>query len=321
MRYWSTGQQIMHAIKTENISKTYKNSPVIALSNISLEIQSKKIFTLLGRNGAGKTTFVRVCATQLLPSSGAAEVLGFDLVREPEKIRNRISVVPQEGRPLRALTPWDHVYNWLRIRGMDKNESTRRSEKVLHDFDLYKSKDTPAMNLSGGMKQKVLVAMSMAVEAELLFLDEPTIGLDPISRRQVWKSIKEKKDEGKTVLLTTHYMDEAESLSDEIAIIDKGTVVQSGTIKSLKDKIPQNIRIDISKDGADIEMLKSFGSVVDTGGSLMRIFTYESSIQELSRIAMKKNLFFSVSPITLDDVFVYLVGSKNDEENRNEYEL
>ena len=311
----------MHAIKTENITKTYKNSPVIALSNISLEIQSKKIFTLLGRNGAGKTTFVRICATQLLPSSGAAEVLGFDLVREPEKIRNHISVVPQEGRPLRALTPWDHVYNWLRIRGMDKNESRRRSEKVLHDFDLYKSKDTPAMNLSGGMKQKVLVAMAMAVEAELLFLDEPTIGLDPISRRQVWKSIKEKKDEGKTVLLTTHYMDEAESLSDEIAIIDKGTVVQSGTIRSLKDKIPQNIRIDISKDGADIEMLKSFGSVVDTGGSLMRIFTYESSIQELSRIAMKKNLFFSVSPITLDDVFVYLVGSKKDEDNRNDEEL
>jgi ABC-2 type transport system ATP-binding protein len=311
----------MHAIKTENISKTYKNSPVIALSNISLEIQSKKIFTLLGRNGAGKTTFVRVCATQLLPSSGAAEVLGFDLVREPEKIRNRISVVPQEGRPLRALTPWDHVYNWLRIRGTDKNESRRRSEKVLQDFDLFRSKDIPAMNLSGGMKQKVLVAMAMAVEAELLFLDEPTIGLDPISRRQVWKSIKEKKDEGKTVLLTTHYMDEAESLSDEIAIIDKGNVVQSGTIRSLKDKIPQNIRIDISKDGADIEMLKSFGSVVDTGGSLMRIFTYESSIQELSRIAMKKNLFFSVSPITLDDVFVYLVGSKNDEENRNEYGL
>ena len=86
----------MHAIKTENISKTYKNSPVIALSNISLEIQSKKIFTLLGRNGAGKTTFVRVCATQLLPSSGAAKVLGFDLVREPEKIRNRISVVPKK---------------------------------------------------------------------------------------------------------------------------------------------------------------------------------------------------------------------------------
>jgi ABC-2 type transport system ATP-binding protein len=311
----------MHAIKTENITKTYKNSPVIALSNISLEIQSKKIFTLLGRNGAGKTTFVRICATQLLPSSGAAEVLGFDLVREPEKIRNHISVVPQEGRPLRALTPWDHVYNWLRIRGMDKNESRRRSEKVLQDFDLFRSKDIPAMNLSGGMKQKVLVAMAMAVEAELLFLDEPTIGLDPISRRQVWKSIKEKKDEGKTVLLTTHYMDEAESLSDEIGIIDKGTVVQSGTIRSLKDKIPQNIRIDISKDGADIEMLKSFGSVVDTGGSLMRIFTYESSIQELSRIAMKKNLFFSVSPITLDDVFVYLVGSKKDEDNRNDEEL
>ncbi|MDP9197299.1 MAG: ABC transporter ATP-binding protein [Thermoproteota archaeon] len=298
-------------IKTVNISKTYKNSPISALSNISLEVQSRMIFTLLGRNGAGKTTFVRICATQLLPSSGSAEVLGFDLVREPGKIRNCITVVPQEGRPLRALTPWDHVYNWLRIRGMDREESRRRSEKVLHDFDLYRLKDIPAMNLSGGMKQKVLVAMSMATEADLLFLDEPTIGLDPVSRRQVWKAIREKKDEGKTVILTTHYMDEAEALSDEIVIIDKGVVIQSGTVRSLKGKIPQNIRIDISKDGADIEMLKSFGSVVDTGGSLMRIFTYESSIQELSRLAMKKNLFFSVSPITLDDVFVYLVGSEN----------
>ncbi len=301
----------MHVIKTVNISKTYKNSPISALSNISLEVQSRMIFTLLGRNGAGKTTFVRICATQLLPSSGSAEVLGFDLVREPGKIRNCITVVPQEGRPLRALTPWDHVYNWLRIRGMDREESRRRSEKVLHDFDLYRLKDIPAMNLSGGMKQKVLVAMSMATEADLLFLDEPTIGLDPVSRRQVWKAIREKKDEGKTVILTTHYMDEAEALSDEIVIIDKGVVIQSGTVRSLKGKIPQNIRIDISKDGADIEMLKSFGSVVDTGGSLMRIFTYESSIQELSRLAMKKNLFFSVSPITLDDVFVYLVGSEN----------
>src|SRR4249919_929711 len=123
----------MSAVEAVEVTKKYKGSLSFAIKNISLNIEPGRIFTLLGRNGAGKTTFVRVCATQLLPSSGAAEVLGFDLVREPEKIRNRISVVPQEGRPLRALTPWDHVYNWLRIRGMDKNESRRRSEKVLHD--------------------------------------------------------------------------------------------------------------------------------------------------------------------------------------------
>jgi ABC-2 type transport system ATP-binding protein len=167
------------------------------------------------------------------------------------------------------------------------------------------------MNLSGGMKQKILVAMSMATDADLLFLDEPTIGLDPISRRQVWKSIKKRKEEGKTVFLTTHYMDEAESLADEIVIIDKGAVVESGTVRTLKEKIPQNVRIDIAKDGADVDLLKSFGSVIDTGGNFLRVFTFQSNIQELSHLAIKQNLFFTVSPITLDDVFVYLVGSNN----------
>src|SRR5262245_46132821 len=206
----------MHAIATKEIAKAYKNSKVYALRNINVCVESGKIFTLLGRNGAGKTTFVRICATQLLPTSGSAEVLGHDVILEPGKIRNKISVVPQEGRPLRALTPWDHVYNWLRLRGMDKDESRIRSEQALYDFDLFKVKDTPAMNLSGGMKQKILVAMAMATDAEMLFLDEPTIGLDPVSRRQVWKSIKQKRDAGKTIILTTHYMDEAESLADEL---------------------------------------------------------------------------------------------------------
>ncbi len=302
----------MVVIETENLSKTYKKAANMALSNITLKVEDGKIFTLLGRNGAGKTTLVRICATQLLPSSGSAQVLGFDIISEPDKIRNRITVVPQEGRPLRALTPWDHVYNWLRLHGLDKNEARKRSEQVLLDFDLYTVRNIAAMNLSGGMKQKILVAMSMATDADLLFLDEPTIGLDPISRRQVWKSIKKRKEEGKTVFLTTHYMDEAESLADEIAIIDKGAVVETGTVRSLKEKIPQNVRMDISKDGADVELIKTFGSVIDTGSNFLRVFTYQSNIQELSHLAIKMNLFFTVSPITLDDVFVYLVGSNND---------
>lgn len=302
----------MVVIETENLSKTYKKAANMALSNITLKVEDGKIFTLLGRNGAGKTTLVRICATQLLPSSGSAQVLGFDIISEPDKIRNRITVIPQEGRPLRALTPWDHVYNWLRLHGLDKNEARKRSEQILLDFDLYTVRNIAAMNLSGGMKQKILVAMSMATDADLLFLDEPTIGLDPISRRQVWKSIKKRKEEGKTVFLTTHYMDEAESLADEIAIIDKGAVVETGTVRSLKEKIPQNVRMDISKDGADVELIKTFGSVIDTGSNFLRVFTYQSNIQELSHLAIKMNLFFTVSPITLDDVFVYLVGSNND---------
>jgi ABC-2 type transport system ATP-binding protein len=239
--------------------------------------------------------------------------LGYDVIKEADKVRRLISIVPQEGRPLRALTPWDHVYNWLQIRGEKKQVAREKAELILQKLDLYDAKDRPAMNLSGGMKQKILVAMAMAVDAQLLFLDEPTIGLDPVSRRQVWSSIKEWKKEGKSILLTTHYMDEAETLSDNIVIIDNGRVIAKGTIKELRTTIPQNLRVDITKDNIDTEVFKSFGSIIESGDDTIRIFTFESAIKELTELAVKKNLSFTVSPITLDDVFVSLVGGIEEE--------
>ena len=298
----------MKAIEAVDVTKKYKGSSNYAINNISLNIEPGRIFTLLGRNGAGKTTFVRICATQLLPSSGTVKIFENDLIKDTEKIRNNISIVPQEGRPLRALTPWDHVYYWLRIRGVNKQESYTRAEKILREFELYDVRNRLAMYLSGGMKQKVLVAMAMATDSKLLFLDEPTIGLDPVSRRQIWKAIKEKKENGTTILLTTHYMDEAEMLSDYIVIIDKGKIIAQGTIQELRKVIPHNMRVDISADGTDLESLQPYGSVVDTGTGMLRVFTFESSARELSEFAIKRNLSFNVSPVTLDDVFVYLVG-------------
>jgi ABC-2 type transport system ATP-binding protein len=306
----------MSAVEAVQVTKKYKGSVSVALNNISLNIEPGRIFTLLGRNGAGKTTFVRICATQLLPTSGTVKIFNNDLIKDTEKIRNYISIVPQEGRPLRALTPWDHVYYWLRIRGVNKYESSERTKKVLRDFELYDVRNKLSMYLSGGMKQKILVAMAMANESKLLFLDEPTIGLDPVSRRQIWKAIKEKKESGTTIMLTTHYMDEAEVLSDDIVIIDKGIVIAQGTISDIRKKIKENIKIEISKSGIEMETLKSYGSVIDTGADILKLFTFESNIQELSGIAIKKNLFFKVSPITLDDVFVSLVGS---EPNNSDY--
>jgi ABC-2 type transport system ATP-binding protein len=300
----------MSAVEAVQVTKKYKGSVSFALNNISLNIEPGRIFTLLGRNGAGKTTFIRICATQLLPTSGTVKIFNNDLIKDTEKIRNYISIVPQEGRPLRALTPWDHVYYWLRIRGVNKYESSERTKKVLRDFELYDVRNKLSMYLSGGMKQKILVAMAMATESKLLFLDEPTIGLDPVSRRQIWKAIKEKKESGTTIMLTTHYMDEAEVLSDDIVIIDKGIVIAQGTISDIRNKIKENIKIEISKSGIEMETLKSYGSVIDTGADILKLFTFESNIQELSGIAIKKNLFFKVSPITLDDVFVSLVGSE-----------
>jgi len=299
----------LQAIEAYNVSKIYKDTHVPALDNISLKIDKGQIFTLLGRNGAGKTTFVRICATQLLPTSGTLKVSGYDVINQAEDIRKFISVVPQEGRPLRALTPWDHVYNWLKIRGEEKSIAKIKTEKILERFELLKVKDKPAMNLSGGMKQKILVAMATAVNADLLFLDEPTIGLDPVSRRQVWNLMQDLKKEGKTILLTTHYMDEAEILSDKIVIIDNGKIVKEGNINDLRKIIPQNIRMDISKKNINVEQLKGYGKVVEIGTDIIRLFTFESHIGELSTIAIKNNIPFNISPITLDDIFVYLVGN------------
>jgi ABC-2 type transport system ATP-binding protein len=218
-------------------------------------------------------------------------------------------IVPQEGRPLRALTPWDHVYNWLQIRGDSKSAARDKAEQILRKLEIYGARDTPAMNLSGGMKQKILVAMAMATDAQLLFLDEPTIGLDPVSRRQVWMAVKDWKSKGGSILLTTHYMDEAEMLSDYIVIIDKGMIIAQGTIHELRKVIPQNIRVDIARDTLDVDALKSYGSVVDTGAGMLRIFTFESAVRELSDLALRHNLSFNVSSVTLDDVFVYIMGN------------
>jgi len=299
----------MHAIDALGVTKVYRGSSQAALNDFSLRVDSGRIFTLLGRNGAGKTTFVRMCATQLTPTSGTISILGYDATRQARNVRELISIVPQEGRPLRALTPWDHVYNWLKIRGDTKEAAREKTEEILRKLEMYEARNRPAMNLSGGMKQKILVAMAMASDAQLLFLDEPTIGLDPVSRRQVWSAIKDWKSRGRSILLTTHYMDEAEMLSDYIVIIEKGTIVAQGTIHELRKIIRQNIRVDIARDGLDLNGLKSYGSVVETGVGTLRIFTFESAVRELSDLALRKNLPFTVSSVTLDDVFVYLVGN------------
>jgi ABC-2 type transport system ATP-binding protein len=303
----------MVAIESFNVSKIYKNSNKKALDDISLQIEEGKISTLLGRNGAGKTTFIRICSTQMLPTSGKVLVFGDDILMSPEKIRPKISIVPQEGRPLRALTPWDHIYNWLRIRGEKKESASQKTSDILQRLDLFSAKDIPALNLSGGMKQKILVGMAMATESPLLFLDEPTIGLDPVSRRQVWSIIKDWKNKGITIVLTTHYMDEAEMLSDSIFIIDEGRVVSKGNMNDLRNTLNYKIRIDIniSKDYnvSDLRnFINSFGKTISMSSDSIRLFTYENNLREISDILVRNNLSFSVSPITLDDIFVNLVG-------------
>jgi len=219
----------LNVIEAESLSKIYHRSRTQALSDITLTIGRGEIFTLLGRNGAGKTTFLRIAATQLMPSKGSISVLGHDVRDEPLQIRSKIAVVPQEGSTIGPLTPWDHVYLTLLARGMSRNQAHERSEKTIERLELTEYRNQPADSLSGGLKQRVRVAMAVATDAELIFLDEPTLGLDAVTRRRIWGVLNEIQKEGRSILLTTHYIDEAEILSNNVAIIDHGKMVLSGS--------------------------------------------------------------------------------------------
>jgi len=272
-----------------------------------------KAVGLLGPNGAGKTTFVRICATQLLPSSGTISVLGYDAIRQAKQVRDLVSIVPQEGRPLRALTPWDHVYNWLRIRGESSDNAKVKAVQILKKLDLYDARNVPAMNLSGGMKQKVLVAMALAPDAQLLFLDEPTIGLDPVSRRQVWSAIKEWKDQDRTILLTTHYMDEAQRLCDRVAIMSAGRVICGGAPAQLISSLAaETIEFDCSLDEEDA-LLNGFAadaSRLRIGQRLMLYLDDSSDLIEHIRHSDRGDRRpIVVRPTNLEDVFLSLTGT------------
>lgn len=302
-------------IEVSELVKYYGKSTVPALDGLNLTVNEGAIFTLLGRNGAGKTTFLRIATTQLLPTSGYVSVFGLDVLKDARTIRRRIAIAPQEGRPLWTLNPKDHIILALMMRGISHSEASSRANKVLGTLELTEIRNVRSEDLSGGMKQRVLIGMAVACDAELIFLDEPTIGLDPLSRRRVWEElIRLKREEGRTIVLTTHYMDEAEALSDELAIIDKGKALAIGTPSEVKEKhLSAKIRVDVI-NGFTPEELQTYGKVV-RAGNLLRILTDESRAEEISKEALRRKAAISMSPVSLDDVFVELVGSDIDRDS------
>ena len=299
-------------VEVRKLVKYYGKSDVPALDGLDLTISKGEIFTLLGRNGAGKTTFLRIATTQLMPTSGYVTVFGLNVLGGAIAIRRRIAIAPQEGRPLWTLDAKDHIVLALMMRGVGHSEALNKSKRVLETLELIEVENVRSEDLSGGMKQRVLIAMAIACEAELIFLDEPTIGLDPVSRRKVWDElIRLKREEDRTIVLTTHYMDEAEALSDELAIIDRGRVLATGSPSEVREKhLDAKIRIDVANGFAQ-EELQAYGKVV-RAGNLLRILTDEANAQEISGEALKRKAAISISPVSLDDVFVELVGSDID---------
>jgi ABC-2 type transport system ATP-binding protein len=305
-------------IDARAVVKYYKGKTDPALDGFNLSVNEGRIFTLLGRNGAGKTTFLRIASTQLAQSSGDVSVFGLDAIAEAKKIRRRVAITPQEGKPLWTLNPYDHVVLSLMMRGENHHLASEKARRVLRTIELEEVAKVHSEELSGGLRQRILIAMTIACDVDLMFLDEPTIGLDPVGRRKVWNElIRLKREENRTIVLTTHYMDEAEALSDELAIVDRGKVLEQGSPTDVKARHSSSkIRVDVISGFSPGE-LASYGKV-SNAGNIMRVFLDEAAGQELSAEALKRHATISIAPVTLDDVFVELVGSEPEEADGRE---
>jgi ABC transporter DrrB family efflux protein len=223
------------AIRTEGVSKRF--GATVALAAVSVEIEESTVFALLGPNGAGKTTLVRVLTTLLRPDAGVAEVFGQDVVRDPAAVRELIGLTGQFAAVDELLTGRENLKMFGRLFHLAPAEARKRAAELLDRFDLADAGDRPARTYSGGMRRRLDLASSLLTQAPMLFLDEPTTGLDPRSRNQVWSAIRELVREGTTVLLTTQYLEEADQLADRIAVIDHGRVIAEGTGNELKDRV------------------------------------------------------------------------------------
>lgn len=307
----------MIALEAVNLTKRYKHSRRPALDELNLEIEGGRIFTLLGRNGAGKTTFLRIASTQLMPTSGSVTVLGLDAVKDAGQIRQRIAVTPQDAETIYPLTARDHIMLSLRMRGIEKAAAAQKTRAAIEALELVDVADMNTDWLSGGLKQRVIVAMAIATDAELIFLDEPSIGLDPLNRRRVWDQLARMKRDGRTIILTTHYMDEAEALSDRLVIINKGTVVAQGTPQSVKESFTRrSIRVEVGSSFSEKD-LEPFGRVLTVAGRY-RVLTDADGAKSLGEEAVARGASIAINPVSLDDVFVDIVGeAEKGEEDEN----
>ena len=234
-----------YTVTATGLRKAYGDHTV--LDGIDLAVETGSVFSLLGPNGAGKTTLVRILATLLAPDSGAATVAGHDVVADPYGVRTVISLTGQYAAVDEVLTAEENLLMMAQLRHLPRKVARRRVAELLVEFDLVAARSRRVGTFSGGMTRRLDLAISMIERPELLFLDEPTTGLDPRSREQVWGTVRQLVDDGVTILLTTQYLEEADQLADRIAVLDGGSIVAEGTAAELKSTIGgELLRIELA---------------------------------------------------------------------------
>jgi len=307
-----------YAIETHGLKKYFGD--IHAVDGIDLKIPKGYLYGVLGPNGAGKTTTIRMLSTILYPTDGEATVLGFNLRKEASEIRKRIGVCPQELVIYPRLTARENIHLIAQMHGIIKKDYKERTDDLLGRMNLLDRADSLSKTYSGGMKRRLNVLMAVIHEPELIFFDEPTAGLDPQSRRVVWDFIKEFQERESTIILTTHNMEEADDLSDELLIIDYGKIITQGTPSELKGKLGEGdiIEFKISNPEKRDEVIelataldfvrwgKSIGKrriLLNVLDGLRRI----SDIMDVVKVEMKD---LSVRENTLEDVFINLTGRR-----------
>lgn len=275
-------------VKIKNLTKRYQN--IIAVNNLNLEIKKQEIFGFLGPNGAGKTTTIRILSTLTLPTSGHVYINGYDVVKNPIRVKKEIGVIHQTHNIDPELTGFENLIVHGLLFKMKISEIKRKTEELLELIDLKKDINRPAGKYSGGMRRRLIIARALLHSPNLLIMDEPTTGLDVYTRRKIWRLIKRIRNEGSTVFFTTHYIEEAEYLSDRVGIIDKGKLIALGS---------------------PVELINNFGKVAvdieDFQGPRIEFFnTREDAAKFLSGI--DKNAI--VRTTNLEDVFIKLTGKR-----------
>jgi len=300
------------AIKTNSLTKRF--GAIKAVDALNIEINQREVFSLLGRNGAGKTTTIKMLCCLLLPSSGSAEIMGYDIRKSPIEIKRIIGVSPQETAIAGHLTTKENLLLIGGVFGLKRGLSIKRAKNLMELMELEDRKDQ-AQRLSGGLQRRLNIAMALMSEPQILFLDEPTLGLDPHSRKSVWNYINKLKRE-KTILLTTHYLEEADSLADHIAIIDKAQIIASGTSAELKHKYMciQSLKITADNISSDIiEGLQNSGMEVVTSTNCMVISSADLDFYPIINYLQTKDIRIKgiqMQEPTLEEVFLQLTGKE-----------
>jgi ABC-2 type transport system ATP-binding protein len=281
----------MPAIEVRGLSKRYR-AGVLANDCVSLSVPSGVVFGLLGPNGAGKTTLVRQITGELAPNTGEVHVLGTDVLRHPLAAKALMGVVPQEANPYLHLRPGEHLSLFGQLHGLDRTTAKRRAAELVGALGLSGHTRVPASQLSGGLKRKLLVGNALMAEPPVLILDEPTTGLDPHSRREVWALIESQRGRGTTVLVTTHYMEEAEALCEEVAVMGNGRILAVGTVEELRGLCRNRYKATIG-DANGNQRQTLYGS------------TYEDVVGELTRRGVHE---YAIGKTTLEDLYLELTA-------------